>query len=56
MPNSSNETPTVITAELISIINLALNGAFQVADSYSLSASRARTNDELALLGAALIG
>jgi hypothetical protein len=28
----------------------------QVADSYPLSASRARTNEELALLGAALIG
>jgi hypothetical protein len=28
----------------------------QVADSYPLSASRALTNEELALLGAALIG
>jgi hypothetical protein len=28
----------------------------QVADSYPLSASRVRTNEELALLGAALIG
>jgi hypothetical protein len=28
----------------------------QVANSYPLSASRARTNEELALLGAALIG
>jgi hypothetical protein len=28
----------------------------QVADSYPLSSNRARTNEEMALLGAALIG
>jgi hypothetical protein len=35
-------------------INCSL--VLQVADSYPLSASRARMNEELALLGAALIG